>query len=192
MDRTELLDVNYFAERILNDRYFRNQAYFEFIANNYGIDNVFGHVDPKILNRLIKRAKWNHKIRDMLTDILLYVDASSMTDENFRMLLRFPYKCRRTYLSNICHGELSFYQMKILNQTPLAMEAFIWLFDKICCYDCFTHEDLLCILRENPDVRPIVIRDCISSAIKEYGQSQKIQVAQAWLNNRQDSSARKK
>lgn len=160
--KNEMVDVNCFVERLLNNRSFCNLAYLEYVENDCGINNISGYIDSKVLKRAIKCAKRNRKIREMLSDILLYVNASSMTDENFRMLLRFPYKCRRTYLSNLCHAELSFYQMKILNQYPLALEAFTWLLDRICCCDCFTHEDMLCILRENPDVRPIAI-DTVNS-----------------------------
>jgi len=181
MVNNKLIDVNDFVERMLSNREFRNQAYFAYEANDYGINNISGYIDAKVLKRVIKFAKRNHKTRVMLSDILLYANASSVTDENFKMLLRFPYKCRDTYLSNICHAELSFYQMKILNRYPLALEAFTWLFDKICCYDCFTHEDMLCILRENPDVKPIVISDCVSRAVRKYGQSEKIRVAQIWM-----------
>lgn len=178
----EMLDVNCFVEKLLSNRDFCNQAYLEYVSNNYGINNISGYIDSKVLNRMIKCARKNRRIRDMLSDILLYVNASSMTDENFQMLLHFPYKCRSTYLSNICHAELSFYQMKLLNRYPLAMEAFTWLFDKICCYDCFTCEDMLCILRENPDVSSIVISNCISYSIRKYGQSEKIRVAQVWMS----------
>ena len=182
MEKIKTVDVNDFVEMLLSSRDFCNQAYLEYKINDNGIDNISGCIDSKVLNRAIRCAKRNRKIRKMLSDILLYVNALSMTEENFQMLLRFPYKCRSTYLSNICHAELSFYQMKKLNRYPLALEAFTWLFDKICCHDCFNREDMLCILRENPDVKPIVIRDCISSAIKKYGESEKIRVAQAWID----------
>ena len=174
-------DINVFVEEILNNRQYRNKVYGEYIESNYVFENIFGYIDSDVLKRMIKCSKRNYKLREMLTDILLYVNASSMTDENFQMLLRYPHKCRKTYLSSICHAELSFYQMKKLNTFPLALEAFTWLFDKICRYDCFTHEDMLCLLRENPDVKPIVISDSISLALEKYGNSSKIKVAQEWI-----------
>ncbi len=184
MEKNETIDINCIVEKLLINRSFRNKLYLEYKANNYSLIDVSGYINSNILKRAIKFAKRNRKVRNMLSDILFFVNASSITDENFRMLLRFPYKCRYTYLSNICHAELSFYQMKILNRYPLTLEAFTWLFDKTCYYDCFTSEDMLCILRENPDVRPVVISDCILDAIRKYGHSEKISVAQLWIKGR--------
>lgn len=181
MEENKLTNINEYAEMLIRNRSFRNKAYREYVSNGYSISNVNGNIMPCVLKQLICCAKSNRKIRDMLFDILYYVNTESVTDENFQLLLRFPKKYRNTYLSNICHAELSFYQMQIINRYPVALEAFAWLFDKICAYDCFSKEDMLSILRENPDVKPIAIMDCINFALNKYGSTEKTQAAQSWI-----------
>ena len=37
------------------------------------------------------------------------------------------------------------------------------------------------ILRQNPDVTPVAIQNCIDAACKNYGNSLKIDVAKHWI-----------
>ena len=79
----------------------------------------------------------------MLAELLYLVDADSVTDDNFRQLLRFPGKMRNTYLSALGHSDLSFYQMLELNRHSLSLEAFSYLLDVVCTDAAFTTGDLI-------------------------------------------------
>ena len=173
------MHIDDFSTHILHDRAFRNNEYRKFLKNCYSFDNVYGIISPDLLKQVIKRAKWNRKFRIFLTDILLYANSSSITDENFELLLHFFGKIRTTYLSALGHLELSFYQMMALNRQPLSLEAFEWLFDNICRYDCFSEGDMKKILRDNAgnaNVHRIVLQHCISAARNNYGESKKLLV----------------
>ena len=178
----DLININDYVHKLLKSKSFRKNEYRNFIANDYVIEGVEGIIRPELLTHVIGKAKRNKSFRVLLSDILTYVDSESISDQNFQLLLKFPKKQRTTYLSCIGHSSLSFYQMQILNEYPLALEAFSWLFDNICRYDIFTSGDMLHILEKNPDVQPKAIQICIDSAIQKYGDSAKLNVAKKWVN----------
>lgn len=178
----DLININDYVHKLLNSKSFCKNEYRNYIANDYVIEGVEGIIRPELLTQAICKAKTNKLFRVSLSDILIYVDSESISDQNFQMLLKFPKKQRTTYLSCIGHSSLSFYQMQVLNEYPLAFEAFSWLFDNICHYDIFTSGDMLRILEKNPDVQPIGILMCIDSAIQKYGDSAKLNVAKKWVD----------
>lgn len=178
---SEQIHVDMFAEYILKNRKFRKQAYCHFVDNCYELENVIGVISATKLNSVIQKAKWSRQICILLTGLLAYADASSISPLNFQLILHFPYKIKSTYLSMLCHMELSFFQMQELNRHPLAYEAFCWLFDKICYYDCFTLQDMMQILKENPDASVSAIRVCIQTARESYGESDKLTAAGTWI-----------
>lgn len=180
----DTIDVNVYVKKVIESKEFRKNEFQNFTANNFSIDKLNGILTANVLTLLLRKAKWNRILRLLLTDLLYYVDSKSMTDANFRSLLKLNRKYKITYLSCIGHAQLSFYQMQILNQYPLAYEAFSWLFDNICHYSIFTEEDMMHILRQNPDIKPIAIQYCIKAAYKEYGNSSKIDVAKHWIEKR--------
>lgn len=175
------MNINEYAIKLISDKRFLRHQYAQYVDDNYELKNVSGVINPRNLSKVIHRAKYSIAIRNMLSDILLYADKTSITDANFRMLLRFRPKWRNTYLSNLGHCELAFYQMQILNRYPLALEAFSWLFDQICHYDFFSEEDMAQILRDNPDIQKIAIEECIDRAYSLYGGSAKLEVAIKWV-----------
>jgi len=178
-----LIDINDYARMLLSSRSFCKNEYKKFYDNTYEIEGVEGIIRPEVLQQVIRKAARNRFLREMLTDILAYIDAESISDQNFRLLLKFPERNRTTYLSCIGHTSLSFYQMQILNEYPLAFEAFSWLFDNICRYDIFTTGDMLRILEKNHAIRPVGIRSCIDLAMQNYGDSPKLEVARKWVEN---------
>ena len=177
------VDVNAYVKKLIESKAFRKKAFQDFTSNNFSIDKIYGVLTADGLHLLLQKAKRNRIFQLLLTDLLNYVDSMSMTDTNFRLLLKSNRKYRSTYLSCIGHANLSFYQMQILNQYPLALEAFSWLFDNICHYNIFTEEDMTHILQQNPDITPIAIQNCIDAAYKNYGNSLKIDVAKHWIKN---------
>ena len=177
------INVNEYILFLLSDKYFCKCEYYKYIENEYSIENIEGVITAETLSRIIHRAKRNKKIRELLVELLYYVNEESITNSNFVLLCSFPQRFRATYLSNIAHNKLSFYQMQILNRHPLSFEAFSWLFDNICRYDIFTNEDMLQILRENRYIRSSGIKDCISIALHKYGNSRKLEIAEEWRLN---------
>lgn len=181
--------INDFCMQLLQDKAFLRREYQSFVENSYGIDGVQGTVDGEILNRLIRKAKWNRKIRIFLTDILLYADSASMTHENFTRLLRFRGRIGVTYWSAMGHLNLPYYQLMELNRRPLSLEAFFGLFDAVCRYDCFLEGDMEQILRENRDLTELALQGCIADAKERYGDSKKLRAA---MNGRTGRSHRRK
>lgn len=178
-----MMDINHYVEQLLSNKKFCKSEYKGFLDNTYSIENVCGVIKPDLLYRVICKALKSKIYRMLLSDILTYIDATSMDDTNFQLLFKFPRKYRTTYLSCIAHSDLSFYQMQVLNQHPLNYEAFTWLFDHVCRYDLFTEEDMLQILRKNADVQPAEIERCIATASEQYGDSLKLDVARQWIAN---------
>lgn len=179
-------NVNEYILHLLSNKQFCVSEYSKYIENGYYIENIDGIVTAELLSKLIRQAKRNKKIRALLSDLLYYVDEKSLTNSNFVLLCKFPKRLRVTYLDNIAHNKLSFYQMQILNRYP-SFEAFSWLFDNICKYDIFTDEDMLQILRENHYIRSAGIGDCIKLALDKYGNSSKLEIAEKWRLKLQDS-----
>ena len=177
-------DINEYVLRLLGDKQFQNSEYHNFLGNCYSIASAYGILSAGTLFAVLKRAKWSHKLRVMLPDILLYINAGSMTDENFRLVLSFPRRWRNAYASALAHGNLAFYQMQILNHYPASYEAFAWLFDHICHFECFTAEDMKKTLLDNPDVTSYGIQVCIDSVREKYGDSDKLTAAVNWIQNK--------
>ena len=145
----DTIDVNVYVKKVVESKAFRKKAFQSFTANNFSIDKIHGILAADKLTLLLQKAKWNRVLRMLLTDLLYYVDSKSMTDTNFRLLLTSNRKYKVTYLSCIGHVQLSFYQMQILNQYPLALEAFViiaFLLKKICCI-FFGKIQMLCLLQ---------------------------------------------
>lgn len=183
--------IDSFVIRLIKDKQFRKQIYHMFILNSYelSVSDDYNCISPEVLRLTIQKARYNRIIRQMLPTILAFADNNSLTDENFRMLLRFRGKYRNTCLSVLGHlDDISFYQMCILNRYPLGYEVFCCLFDKICCYDWFTEQDMLRLLEENPDIRVCAIRDCIKFAKETYGNSKKLDIVEMWIKELPKSS----
>lgn len=177
----KITDVVDYVIRLQTDKLFLMSEYKEYVDNCYSIENISGIIPSDVLCSFIKAAKVKRKLRLMLGELLWYVDAQSVTDINFRMLLTFPSRYRNTYVSVLGHKNLSFYQMQMLNRYPQSFEAFSWLFDHICCYEFFTEEDMYKILSENCDTTQYGIQQCIDSAYEKYGESRKLSFAVEWL-----------
>ena len=81
------MHIDEYAVSLLIDKAYRNSEYDKFVENCYSIQNVDGNINPDILNKVIRMAKWNRKLRSMLTDMLCYTDGNSITSDNFQLLL---------------------------------------------------------------------------------------------------------
>ena len=112
----DLTNINEYVCELLSNHSFRKNEYRKFIANDYVIEKVEGVIRPELLTQVIVKAKRNKIFKLLLSDILVYIDSESISNQNFQLLLRFPSKQRVTYLSCIGHTSLSFYQMQILNE----------------------------------------------------------------------------
>lgn len=177
-----LMNINDYINNLFFDKKFLNSEFKQYVDNCYSIQNVEGTVDADVLHTILIKACKRRKLRIMLSDILHYVNKHSITDVNFQLLLHFPKKYRTTYLSHLCHADLAFYQKLILCHYPLTFEAFAWIFDQIWQYDIFSDEDMLYILRNNPDNSILAIEECVLNAFALYGHSTKSEVANAWIN----------
>lgn len=177
------IHIDEYAVSLLMNKDYRKSEYNKFVQNCYLLKNVEGNIDPEILSRVIRMAKWNRKLRSMLTDILCYADSNSVRSDNFQLLLRFSQKYRKTYLEAIAHTRLAFCQMQVINRLTSSYEAFAWLFDQICEHDFFREEDMLCLLKETSDISICGIQHCINGALEKLGESPKIALAQNWIDN---------
>ena len=179
------LHVDTYVHKLLTNKQFMHKEYRKYVKNGYTIQNLTGNVSPSALYELIKRAKWSRKYQGLLADILFYADKESITNYNFELLTKFGKRRRLTYLSAITHANLSFYQMSMINKISGEFEAFAWLFDRICCNDIFSEEDMGYLLRDNKSVTTYGIQACIESAIQMHGDQKKIDVAVAWLREKE-------
>ena len=175
------MHIDKYIALLLSDKHFLNNEYKKYLNNGCIICNITGNVSANVLQATIRKAMINKKMYDMLADILYHVDNNSITHENFCLILKFRGKRKKTYLSNIAHANLAFYQMQIINRTAGSFEAFAWLFDIMCKYDFFTTEDVISILSDNTVITQYGIQSCIDSALQNYGESKKIEIATAWL-----------
>lgn len=180
--RMKKLHIDQYIQNLLMDKNFFKDEYRKFLENNDSIQNITGNASSDSLYELIKKAKRNKKYQDMLVDVLYYVDKDSITEDNFRLLTKFSKLRRNTFLASIAHTDLAFYQMVEINRLSGEYEAFTWLFDKICCNDIFTEEDMRCLLRENKFVTIYGVEMCIEMALKKYGNSKKIEIAEKMKN----------
>lgn len=176
-------DINNYVNRLLYDKQFLASEFKRFVNNCYSLKCLCGTICSDVLTRLIKAAKKNRRIRLILNEVLWYVNEQSMTDKNFLLIMAFPPKYRNNYIAVLGHMDLAFYQMQVLNRYPQSFEAFSWLFNCICCYDCFTQEDMHRLLLENCDTTKLGIQSCIDSAYTKYGYSTKLQIAVNWIDN---------
>lgn len=179
--KNERIHIDDYATTLLSDRGFRNIEYRKYVENCYILQNVEGNINPDVLTAVIRKAKWNRKVRSMLVDLLSYVNKNSISDENFRMLLCFSRKKRNSYLEAIGHADLAFVQMQIIAKTTSSFEAFAWLFDQICKYDCFKAEDMLKLLKDSSDISIFGVQSCIDLACANDTNISKLRVAKLWV-----------
>ena len=179
--KTERIHIDNYATALLSDRGFCNKEYRKYVDNCYILQNVEGNINPDVLNAVIRKAKWDRKIRSMLVDILSYVNENSISDENFRMLLCFSPQKRNSYLEAIGHVDLAFVQMQIIAKITSSFEAFAWLFDQICKYDCFKDEDMLQLLRDSSDISIFGVQSCIDLVCPNDTNISKLRVAKLWV-----------
>lgn len=179
------MDINTFAEKIIADKKFRNEALRRYEDNCYILDEVSGNITASALKSTIYAAKCNRKICSILPGILWHSNKDSVSDENFLLLLSFPQKVREKLLFPISHHSLAFSQLQIINSITGEYEAFAQLFDIICKNDCFNHVDMAHLLRENKGgyVTEAGILACIEIAQKRYGESDKIKEAKKWVDS---------
>lgn len=175
------MNADDYVKHLLNDRSFLNVEFRRYVDNCYSFDDLASTILPDTLCALIKKAKWNNKLRMMLSELLWYVDGNELEDHMFRLLLKFPRKSRNNYIGTLVHLKLSFYQMQILNRYPNSFEAFGWLLDQICSNDMFTVEDMRQLLRENVGITAYGMNACIDKAREVYGESAKLEAARAWV-----------
>lgn len=179
--KTERIHIDNYATALLSDRSFRNIEYRKYVDNCYVLQHVEGDINPDVLNAVIRKAKWNRRIRSMLVDILSYVNKNSISDENFRMLLYFSRKKRDSYLEAIGHVDLAFVQMQIIAKITSSFESFAWLFDQICKYDCFKDEDMLQLLRDSSDITIFGIQSCVDLVCPNDTNRSKLEIAKLWI-----------
>lgn len=177
------ININEYVLQLLKDKQFLSSEYRRFKDNCYSITGVNGIISSDSLCAVINAAKYNHRLRLILCDILSYINNYSMSDRNFQMLLSFPRCWRNRYVFSLAHGDISFYQRQVLNRYPQTYEVFAWLFEKICQYDFFREEDMKKILCENPDITKYGVQTCIDSIHEKYGSSNKLNVAIEWVKH---------
>ncbi len=173
-----MTDINAYILPLLHDKTALIQAYRTFVDNCYSIDCGIGTVSPGLLHRVIIRARRCRLWREILTDLLLYADQTSLTDENFALLLHFCPKYRNRYLFSLAHCDLSFAQMQTVHRYAGEYESFAWLFDYLCRYDQFTASDVEKLIGQSPSVTRYGVECCIGYAKVKYGDSNKIKTAE--------------
>lgn len=175
------MNANEYARRLLSDRGFLKEEYRQYVARCYMVPELSGTIANDTLAGLIRRAKWDRRIRWMLSELLWHIDGNRLPDELFRALMAFPRRTRRNYCGTLAHLKLPFYQMWELNRHCSEFESFAWLVNRICESEMFTTEDLLQVLRESAEVTGSGMNVVLDLARKRHGGSEKLDAAREWV-----------
>lgn len=175
------MNANEFANGLLKDPAFLKAEYRQYVSRCYMLPDLSGTIEPDTLTGLIRRARWDRRIRWMLSELLWHIDGSRLPDRQFRMLMAFPKRTRRNYCGTLAHLKLPFYQMWELNRNCSEFESFAWLVNRICESEMFTTEDLLQVLRESAQVTKHGMDVVLDLARKRHGSSEKLDVAREWV-----------
>lgn len=108
---------------------------------------------------LLYKCKKNKNISVIIPYLLYYADGSTITDDVFRIILRFPKQLRHTCLISLAHCHISFYQLQYINNLEICSEAFCQLLSYYCRYACFSAQDLEIFLKSCDLSRYMIIID---------------------------------
>lgn len=180
------MDINYYSLALIKSRKFFKSECRKYVDNSYSLEDMSGALAPDVLYQVLKAARKSRRLRTLLPELLWYADANSMTDANFELILALPKLCRNNCIGTLGHQSLAFYQMQILNTYPQSYEAFSWLFDRICGFECFTEKDMLRLLERNCDTTIEGVEYCINYAADKYGESEKLKTAIEWVAKRKN------
>ena len=175
------MDANEYGKRLLADREFMREEYREYVGRCYMLPELAGDISHETLAGLIRRAKWDRRVRWMLAELLWHIDGRNLPDGLFRALMAFPKRTRRNYCGTLAHLKLPFYQMWELNRHCSEFESFAWLVNRICESEMFAVEDLLQVLRESKRVTKYGMDVVLDLARKRYGDSAKLEAAREWV-----------
>lgn len=175
------MDAQEYGRRLLEDRAFLQTEYKAYVDRCYMLPELTGSVSWETLAGLIRKAKWDRRIRWMLVELLWHIDARNLPDRLFRALMAFPKRTRRSYCATLAHLKLPFYQMWELNRHCSEFESFAWLVNRICESEMFAVEDLLQVLRESGQVTKHGMDVVLDLARKRYGDSEKLRAAREWV-----------
>lgn len=96
---------------------------------NYISDNFQkGEVDENLLLQLLRKSIHNERIKELLPDILFYVEPYSITDAVVSFSLSYPGIFRDTLLSTLAHMWLKPEHLEQINNCIQTPEAFCKLF----------------------------------------------------------------
>ena len=176
------MNANEYALGLLADREFLRNEYKAYVSRCYMVPELTGTISWDALAGLIRRARWDKRVRWMLSELLWHIDGQRLPDELFRALLAFPKRTRRNYCGTLAHLKLPFYQMWELNRHCSEFESFSWLVNRICESEMFAVEDLLQVLRESGQVTKDGMDVVLDLARKRHGDSEKLRAAREWVN----------
>ena len=87
MNFTREMDVNEYSLLLLHSVKFLKSEYRKYIDNSYSLTEKAGTLSPDVLQMLLNSAHRNRRLRVILSELLWYADADSVTDANFRAIL---------------------------------------------------------------------------------------------------------
>lgn len=175
------MDANEYGGRLLEDQGFLKAEYRAYADRCYMVPELRGNISWETLAGLIRKAKWDRRVRWMLSELLWNIDGSKLPDELFRAMMAFPKRTRRNYCATLAHLKLPFYQMWELNRYCSEFESFSWLVNRICANEMFATEDLLQVLRESAEVTKSGMDVVLDLARKRYGDNEKLVAAREWV-----------
>ena len=175
------MNAEEYGRRLLTDREFLKGEYRRYADRCYMLPELTGTISHETLAGLIRRAKWDKRVRWMLSELLWHIDGRNLPDGLFRALMAFPKRTRRNYCGTLAHLKLPFYQMWELNRHCSEFESFAWLVNRICESEMFAVEDLLQVLRESKRVTKCGMDVVLDLARKRYGDSEKLAAAREWV-----------
>lgn len=103
-------------------------------------------IDCEIFHEMIKRASEKH-IGHFLSEYSLYANAEEITPSVFNALLKCDTDFKESILIGLCHSDISFYQLLILDDLSLTDEAVLQLIKRCFNSDVLSMYDLEMLLK---------------------------------------------
>lgn len=153
------MNINCLVEKMSLNSNFLNDIVNDLIENPDLLDysnikeynKYSGVLKAEVLEKFLK--KMNRKKKIILPKIISFSDKTTITDENFKTLLKLNKKLRNTVLISLAHCDISIYQLLFINNLGICVEAFCKLLFVYSYENCFSSEDLKKMINDSTNIK---------------------------------------
>ena len=147
----QIKEINNVVRRILsytgtnpeNDEFLNDYDYF---------DDVYGYLSEENALELIAESHVRSEVCQILPQVFYFSNTSTVSETVFNAIMSYERKdIQRSILIALSHCKISFYQLFIICQEKVCIEAFAALLDIYLHESVFSTFDLSILLRENAE-----------------------------------------